>query len=184
MNNSKNEVPFPRPGSAEYNLLIANDEEKSRTLQKWKSMNKYFAIPFYRAGILPFFGLGRIFLLLYTKGRKTGKERITPVEYRRKDGIVHVVSGRGKKAHWFKNLIANPKDVKIKIGFRKSSANFEVISEINEKNEMFRWYVIQFPKAAKVLFGWDPKNDDPITADFTSFSELVEIVKFFPKKKK
>jgi deazaflavin-dependent oxidoreductase (nitroreductase family) len=182
MNETKNNIQFPRPGSAEYNLLFAKDQEKSKILKRWKSMNKYFTIPLYRAGILQIFGMGRIFLLLYTKGRKTGKEIITPVEYRRKDGIIHVVSGRGKKAHWFKNLLANPHDFKIKLGFKKFTATFEVIEDITEKNNMFQWYVVQFPTAAKMLFGWDPKNDDPATANFTPFSELVEVIKIYPEE--
>ena len=49
-------------------------------------------------------------------------------------------------------------------------------------NELFKWYVIKFPKAAKMLFGWDPKSDSIETADFTSFSKLIEVVKIFPKK--
>ena len=40
----------------------------------------------------------------------------------------------------------------------------------------------KFSKAAKMLFGWDPKKDKIETVDFTSFSELVEVIKFFPKK--
>ena len=171
---------FPRPGSAEYGLLLAEKEEKKKTLKQWKRMNKYFTIPFYRIGILPLLGGGKIFLLLFTKGRKTGKLRITLIEYRTKDGIIHVVSGRGKAAHWFKNLLTHPDQAKIKVGFKKYAVNFEIIQTIEEKNALFKWYVTKYPKAAKMLFGWDPKNDIVETADFTTFSELVEVVKFLP----
>jgi deazaflavin-dependent oxidoreductase (nitroreductase family) len=173
---------FPRLGSAEYGLLFSENDEKKKVLRRWKNMNKYFTIPLYRTGILPLFGGGKIFILLFTKGRKTGKERITPLEYRRKNGVVHVVAGRGKNAHWFRNLLANPKAAKMKLGFRKIAVDFEVIETIEEKNELFKWYVVKFPKAAKMLFGWDPKTDNVETADFTSFSKLVEVVKFFPKR--
>jgi deazaflavin-dependent oxidoreductase (nitroreductase family) len=172
---------FPRQGSAEYGLLFTEKDEKQKILKQWKRMNKYFTIPLYRIGILPLFGGGKIFLLLNTKGRKTGKIRITPLEYRRKDNVIHVVAGRGKAAHWFQNLLAHPEEVKIKLGFKKTDADFEVIQTIEEKNELFKWYVTKFPKAAKMLFGWDPKKDTVETADFTSFSKLVEVVKFFPK---
>lgn len=173
---------FPRPGSAEYALLFAEEEEKSKTLKQWKRLNKYFTIPLYRGGILPLFGGGKIFLLLFTKGRKTGKQRITPIEYRTKDDIIHIVAGRGKAAHWFKNLEAHPDQVVIKVGFKKYAVNFETIQTVEEKNDLFKWYVTKFPKAAKMLFGWDPKKDKIETVDFTSFSELVEVIKFFPKK--
>jgi deazaflavin-dependent oxidoreductase (nitroreductase family) len=182
MNNSKDDSSFPRPGSAAYNLIVAKKEDELKSLQGWRRMNKYVTIPFYRIGVFPLLGVGRYILLLFNKGAKTGKERITPVEYRRKDEVVHIFSARGTKAHWYKNLIANPNDVKVRIGFRKFAVKFEIIEDIAVKNELFQWYVIQFPKAAEMLFGWDPKKDDPNTVDFTSFSKAVEVLKLFPRK--
>ena len=174
--------PYPRPGSAEYKLLFGNKEEEKRTLKQWQRLNKFFSIPLYRLGFLPLFGMSKIFLLLFTTGRKTGKQRITPLEYRKRNGIIHVVAGRGKKAHWLKNLQANPDAVKIRVGFRKYKASFNIFKTIEEKNELLVWYVTKYPKAAKYLFGWDPKKDDPKTADFTSFSKLIEIIQFYPSK--
>ena len=182
--NKETNIPFPRLGSAEHKMLFGDKEDQARTLKQWKRLNKYFTIPLYKIGILPLFGVGKIFLLLHTKGRKSGKQRITPLEYRKKDGIIHVVAGSGRKAHWFKNLQANPNDVMIKVGFRKFNANFNLLKTIEEKNKLFVWYVTEYPTAAKYLFGWDPKNDDPKTADFTSFSELIEIIQFYPAKNK
>lgn len=176
----KEASPYPRSGSAEYKLLFGNKEEEKRTLKQLKRLNKYFLIPLYRIGFLPLVGFSKVFLLLFTIGRKTGMQRVTPLEYRKKDGIIHVVAARGRKALWFKNLQANPDAVMIKAGFRKFKASFNVFKTIEEKNELLVWYVTKYPKAAKYLFGWDPKNDDPETADFTSFSELIEIVQFHP----
>ena len=174
-----NTIPFPRPGSAEYSLLLEKDpEKKKKVLKRWKQMNKFFTIPLYRAGILPLLGGHKIFLLLFTKGRKTGKIRITPLEYRKKDGVVHVVAGRGRKAHWYQNMLANPNNVQIKLGFKKREVAFQQLKTVGEKNELLTWYVSEYPKAAKMLFGWNPKEDDPATADFTSFSEMIEIIKF------
>ena len=176
--------PYPRPGSAEYKLLFGNKEEEKRSLKQWKRLNKFFSVPFYRIGLLPLFGMSKVFLLLFTTGRKTGKQRITPLEFRKKESIIHVVAARGKKAQWFKNIQANPDTVKVRVGFRKFEASFNVFETIEEKNELLIWYVTKYPKAAKYLFGWDPKNDDPKTADFTSFSELIEIIQFYPSKNK
>ncbi len=174
-------LDFPRPGSAEYNLLFGDSESQNKTLKTWKRLNKFFTIPLYKLNILPLFGAGKIFLLLYTTGRKTGKKRITPVEYRKREGVIHFVAGRGKKAHWLQNMLAKPDEVKVKVGFKKYQISFELLSSIEEKNDLFKWYVEKYPKAAKMLFGWNPKEDDLTTADFTSFSELVEIVKIMPR---
>ena len=54
----------------------------------------------------------------------------------------------------------------------------EIAQTIEEKNDLLTWFVIKYPKAAKMLFGWDPKKDDPKIADFTSFSEQIEIIRF------
>ncbi len=174
--------PIPRPGSVEYKFLFGTYEEQQRILKNWKRMNKFFTIPFYKIGIIPLTPLRKVFLLLYTKGRKTGKQRITPLEYRRKDGIIHVVAGRGRKAHWFKNLIANPNSVKIKVGFRKFEARYQILENVSDKVELLQWYVKKFPRDAKFLFGWDSKSDDPEKTDLSGFAKLIEIVQFHPKE--
>jgi deazaflavin-dependent oxidoreductase (nitroreductase family) len=181
MSNSKEKKPIPRPGSVEYKFLFGTDEEKKRILKNWKLMNKLFTIPFYKVGIIPITPLRKVFLLLYTKGRKTGKKRITPLEYRRKNGIIHVVAGRGKKAHWFKNLTANPDSLKIQVGFRKFEATHKILESVSDKVDLLQWYVKKFPRDAKFLFGWDPKFDDPEKTDLSHFASLIEIIQFHPK---
>lgn len=173
-------IPFPRPGSAEYDFLLESDTKKKKMLKRWKNINKFITIPLYRANIIPLFGGHKIFLLLFTKGRKSGKQRITPVEYRKKDEVIHMVAGRGKKADWLQNMLANPEDVEVKIGFKKRKVSFKQLT-IEEKNDFLIWYVSKYPKAAKLLFGWNSKTDDLETADFTSLSELIEIVKLMTK---
>ena len=52
-------------------------------------------------------GFGRILVLTHT-GRKSGLRRRTPLNYAIVDGQVYVLAGFGKKADWYKNLLANP----------------------------------------------------------------------------
>ena len=78
-----NEDLLPRPGSSLYNLNHDDLMIKNKTLKKFKIYNKYLVIPLYRLKILPLLGFGSIFLILMTRGRKTGKKRRTPLEYRR-----------------------------------------------------------------------------------------------------
>jgi deazaflavin-dependent oxidoreductase (nitroreductase family) len=52
--------------------------------------------------------LGRIVLLLTTTGRKSGRRRITPLQYSELDGLYYVASSRGCRADWFRNLQADP----------------------------------------------------------------------------
>ena len=65
-------------------------------------------VPLYRLKILPLFGLGKIFLLLITKGRITDKKRRTPLEYHRINGVITIFSARGEESGWMKNILKNP----------------------------------------------------------------------------
>jgi deazaflavin-dependent oxidoreductase (nitroreductase family) len=60
---------------------------------------------------------GTTVLLLFTKGRRTGKEYIHPLIYREHDGAYLVVASKGgapQPPEWYLNLEANP-DVEIQV---------------------------------------------------------------------
>jgi deazaflavin-dependent oxidoreductase (nitroreductase family) len=52
---------------------------------------------------------GRVVLLLTTRGRRTGKSRITPLQYEQVNGTFVVASARGARADWYRNVIADPR---------------------------------------------------------------------------
>lgn len=52
--------------------------------------------------------IGRLILLLTTTGRKSGRPRITALQYEEVEGAVYVGSSKGTRADWFQNLLANP----------------------------------------------------------------------------
>ena len=66
---------IPRPGSPLYNLNNEDENIRKKTLRKWRIANKFLVLPLYRLRILPLIGFGRIFLILTTKGRITGKKK-------------------------------------------------------------------------------------------------------------
>ncbi len=71
-------------------------------------------------------GLG--VLLLTTTGRKTGKERVTPLGYFQEDGcyvITASYAGNDSNPAWFYNLKSHPQ-VEIQIGNRKLTASAEI----------------------------------------------------------
>jgi deazaflavin-dependent oxidoreductase (nitroreductase family) len=82
---------------------------------------------FYRIGIPIFSGF---VLLLTTTGRKTGKARQTPLEYRleRETGCYIIMAGWGGKTDWYRNARANP-NVQVQVGRRKFRAVAEPLSE-------------------------------------------------------
>ena len=174
--NNMNNEELPRSGSIMYNFHYQDESSKKNTLKKWKKLNKYLVIPLYRAKFLPLLGFGKIILILKTKGWKTGKVRRTPLEYRRYEGEVIIFAARGESATWIKNMRAHPDNVVVTIGFHKFKPRIEFISDIFQKVTIMKWYVDNYSKAAKVLFGWDPQKDNLETANFEKLASLTTIV--------
>lgn len=171
-----NNEELPRPGSVMFNFNYQDEASKKKTLKKWKKLNKYLMVPLYRAKLLPLLGFGKIFLILKTKGWKSGKMRRTPLEYRRYEGEITIFAGRGEEATWVKNLRANPNDVSVMYGFHRFKPQIEFVSDINKKITIMKWYITNYKKAAKMLFGWDPKKDNPEVIDFSKLVDLLCII--------
>jgi deazaflavin-dependent oxidoreductase (nitroreductase family) len=171
------EDSIPRPGSVIYNIIVDDQTKQKKAINRFKRINKYLVVPLYRMRLLPLIGFGRIFVLLSTRGRKTGKKRFTPLEYHRIDGVIHVFSSRGEKADWYRNMLARPDDVEVLVGFRRRQAKVEIINNFAQFKDLMRWYVTKHPRLAKSFLGWDVKKDDPEKADFSKIAKLLRIVR-------
>ena len=177
MNGSSEELP--REGSVLFNFNDQDEDNKKKTLKRWKKMNKYLVIPLYRIKLLPSFGFGKIFLLLKTKGWKSEKIRRTPLEYRKYKERFIIFAARGENATWIKNMRAYPNNVEVTIGFHTFKPRIEFISDINHKLEILKWYVEKNSKAAKMLFGWDSKKDNLQTTNFERLVNLLTLVSLY-----
>jgi deazaflavin-dependent oxidoreductase (nitroreductase family) len=73
-------------------------------------LNKFFMVPMFRLGFGPFFGnpFSGYIMVMKVIGRKTGKVRLTPVNYAIHKGDVYCISGGRTTSDWFRNLLANP----------------------------------------------------------------------------
>lgn len=76
----------------------------------------------YRLGLGPL--IGRWVLLLITTGRKSGQPRTTPLQYEEVDGAIYIGADRGRKADWFRNVVAHPQ-----VEVRVKSRRFRGIAE-------------------------------------------------------
>lgn len=166
---------FPREGSALHGFSKGSREDRKRYLSRWKLLNKV-VVPLYRVGLIPALGIGDVILLLSSKGRKSGILRTTPLEYRKKGDKIYIFAGRGRKADWFKNVLASPSQVTARVGFSQYNPMIRVLDNSDDKEAMLRWYIAQFPRAAGYLFGWDRKRDDPETTDISSLVSIIEII--------
>ena len=175
---------LPRVGSALYNLNHPDENLRMKTLKKYKRINKFLILPLYRVKLLPLLGFGRIFLILTTKGRISGKIRRTPLEYHWIDDDITIFSGRGEESDWLKNLRVNPNDVIVRHGFHSFQPHIEFITSYKDKLKIIKWYVIEHKRSAKFLFGWRPKIDDPETTDFSKMLDSLVIIRLKHKDEK
>ena len=170
---------FPLLSTDLYRMLT--DAEFKQKFHARLEKGNSFIVLMYKLRILPLFGLGRQIMLLTTRGRKSGKLRDTPIGYFRIDGVIHVFSGWGKEANWYKNIAANPAEIFLQVGFRRSPARAEFLSDPAKIQQTLEKLVVQNPKGAGYLMGWDAGIDRPETADFSLMIERVLVVRFFPK---
>lgn len=75
------------------------------------SMNR-FMVWLWKLGLGPFLNCwpavgGRI-LVIRHRGRKSGREYLTPVNYALVGGEIYCTAGFGARTDWFRNLIADP----------------------------------------------------------------------------
>lgn len=54
-------------------------------------------------------------LMLTTTGRRSGEQRLTPLQFEEVDGVYYVASARGVYADWYRNLSACPQ-VMVRVG--------------------------------------------------------------------
>jgi deazaflavin-dependent oxidoreductase (nitroreductase family) len=133
-----------------------------------------FKIPvfFYRVG-LPLFG--NFILLLTTTGRKSGKLRQTPLEYRREPdtGDIIIMAGWGGNTDWRRNLQANPR-VQVQVGWHKYAALAEPLSDA----EVAAWISEAMrvnPGSARIWSRWAGESVSVDKPD-----GVLRAAKFFP----
>lgn len=73
-------------------------------------INRWMAVPIIRSGLSPAWGsaYAGYFVMLRTRGRKSGEMRDAPLGYGIVDGAVYVMAGFGPRTQWFRNVQADP----------------------------------------------------------------------------
>lgn len=106
---------------------------------------------------------GRVMVIKH-RGRKSGKEYFTPVNYALVDGEVYCTAGFGSISDWYRNMLANP-DIELWLPEGKRKARAEDISDSSNRLFLLRQVIIASGFAGP-LFGINPKkvNDEQLDA--------------------
>ncbi len=153
---------------------MINYQEKSE--QKARQIFKYFnkgMVFLWKLGLADWINIwpsvfGQIMVLNHT-GRKSGYNRLTPVNYAILDGEIYCCAGFGAISDWYRNILKNPL-VEIWLTEGRWLGQAEDISDHPERLRILREVLIGSGFAAP-LFGLKPKqlNDfdlDQLTHDY------------------
>jgi len=108
-------------------------------------------------------GFGRIMVIKH-RGRKSGKEFLTPVNYAIVNGEIYCTAGFGSISDWYRNMLVYPR-VELWIPEGRHTACAEDISDSPRRLFLLRQVIIASGFAAP-LFGINPKklNDEQLDA--------------------
>jgi len=118
--------------------------------------------------------IGRIMVIKH-RGRKSGKEYFTPVNYAAIKGEIYCTAGFGSVSDWYRNMQANP-DIELWLPDGKRQARAEDISDSPERLFLLRQVIIASGFAGP-MFGVDPKKmDDEELAVVSKDYRLVHFI--------
>ena len=146
---------------------VANFTQKQlNTLRKVFHAMNHFMVFMWKIGMGKMInmwpaGFGCIMVIKH-RGRKSGKEYLTPVNYALVDGEVYCTAGFGSISDWYRNMLANP-NIELWLPEGKRQACAEDISDSPKRLSLLRQVIIASGFAAP-LFGINPKkvNDEQL----------------------
>lgn len=114
----------------------------------WRRRMFRFPIALYKWGLGE--RLGRRILLIRTVGRKTGKPRVTALEFLHdNDDTFFVMAGWGGRTDWFRNIERDP-TVRVRVGEREFESEARIL-EGPASGEVMRRWIEHTPLVARLL---------------------------------
>ncbi len=123
--------------------------------------------------------VGRIILLLTTTGRKSGLPRVTPLQYEEIDGAFYVASALGTKAHWFRNILADP-HVRVRVKSLSFEGKAEPIVDPARIADFLELRLRRHPKMIKAILHSEGLSEAPTREELEAYSRKLAMVIIHP----
>jgi deazaflavin-dependent oxidoreductase (nitroreductase family) len=139
-----------------------------------------FRIPpqlFYRVGLGPL--IGKLILLLTTRGRKTGKLRVTPLQYELIEGCYYIAAARGWKTDWLRNLHSDP-EVSIQVGAERFHAEAEVVEDPVKIANFLEVRLQERPKFMRRIMSVEGFSSEPSREELEAYASKRVMVILHP----
>ena len=145
---------------------------KKKHFSFWKIL-KYPPQVFYALGLGPVYG--RLVLLLTTTGRKSGLDRVTPLQYEEIDGDIVVASARGSQADWFRNIQAN-QNVRVRVKSRHFDGIAEPVTDPKRVADFLEYRLARHPRVIGFIMRREGVSKKPTRAELEMHAEGKAIV--------
>jgi len=131
----------------------------------------------YALGLGPL--IGNIVLLLTTVGRKSGKPRVTPLQFEEIDGRIYLGAAFGRKADWVRNIEANPK-VEVRLKSRRFSGSAELITDPKQIADFLQVRLRRHPRMIGAMLRAEGIRMPPERSDLERYGAQLTLVVITP----
>lgn len=127
----------------------------------------------YALGLGPL--IGRLLLLLTTIGRKTGKARVTPLQYEEIDGCIYLGAALGQRADWVRNIRANPA-VEVRVKGRRFHGTASIINDCGQIADFLEVRLQRHPRMVGAILRGDGVSLPPTRAALEQYARGLTLV--------
>lgn len=127
----------------------------------------------YALGLGPL--MGRFVLLLTTTGRKSGRPRVTPLQYEAVDGFIYLAAARGQKSDWVRNILADPR-VLVRVKARRFQGQAEVIGDVARIADFLELRLQRHPKMIGAMLKAEGVPIPPSRVDLETYARGLTVV--------
>ena len=132
----------------------------------------------YAIGLGPLYG--RVVLLLTTKGRKTGKPRITPLQYEEVGADIVIAAARGVAADWYRNIVADP-NVAVRVRRRRFAGIATPSTDPQEITDFLELRLRRHPRMVGRIMRIRGVPADPKRSDLEDYARGLAMVTIAPR---
>ena len=152
------------------------DPQRPRLRRLYKLINKPPRIA-YALGLGPL--IGRLVLLLTTRGRRTGLLRVTPLQYEQIEGKYYVASAFGTRTDWYRNILADP-SVRVRVGRKAFAAFAEPSTDPVQIADFLEYRLARHPRMIGMMLRAEGLPPSPSRQDLESLAEDKALVILHP----
>ena len=119
--------------------------------------------------------MGRLVLLLTTRGRKTGRMRTTPLQFEIDQDRLLIGSMRGERSDWFRNIVADNR-VDVRLGRHRFNAVAEPITDTVLVTDFLELRLKQHPRMIGRMLQMEGLVPPWTREKLTRYAEQIAIV--------